>query len=137
VGSGPAPREHLDRRPLDLVGAVTVTAGLVALVWAVIRMTHAEWSDPQTVAGLGVAVVLLVVFVRHESRAEVPLLDLAAFRNRTYSIAMAGIALASAALFAMFFFGTQYMQVVQGWSPLRTGCRGQRSVSRSRPRPAS
>ena len=65
--------------------------------------------------------MLLVFFVMHEQRTGSPLLDLRAFRNRTYSIAMAAIAVSSAALFAMFFFGTQYMQFVQGWSPLRTG----------------
>lgn len=121
LGAGPAPREELDRRPHDLVGALSVTAGLIALAWAVIRTTHAAWSDPQTILGLVVAGVLLVFFVMHEQRTGSPLLDLRAFRNRTYSIAMAAIAVSSAALFAMFFFGTQYMQFVQGWSPLRTG----------------
>ncbi|QQS02222.1 MAG: MFS transporter [Austwickia sp.] len=121
LSSGPAVRETLDRRSLDLPGALTVTAGLVALVWAVIRTTHGSWSDPETLVGLATAGVLLVGFVVQESRTKAPLLQLSAFRDRTYSVAMASIAVASAALFAMFFFGTQYMQFVQGWSPLRTG----------------
>ncbi len=121
LASGPARREQLDRRPLDVLGALSVTAGLVVLVWSVIRTTHGSWGDPQTLIGLVAAAVLLVAFVLRESRIEAPLLELSAFRNRTFSVAMAGIGLASAALFAMFFFGTQYMQTVQGWSPLRTG----------------
>ncbi len=121
LASGPGPREHLDRRPLDVLGALSVTAGLVVLVWSVIRTTHGSWGDPQTVGGLAAAALLLIAFVVRESRIEAPLLDLTAFRNRTFSVAMGGIGLASAALFAMFFFGTQYMQIVQGWSPLRTG----------------
>lgn len=121
LGSGPAAREQLDRRPLDLVGAVTVTAGLITLVWSVIRTTHGSWRDLETLLGLAAAAVLLIGFLAHEARTTAPLLELSAFRDRTYSVAMAGIAVSSAALFAMFFFGTQYMQFVQGWSPLRTG----------------
>lgn len=121
LASGPATREVLDRRPLDGVGAVTVTGGLLVFVWAVIRTTHGSWSDRETVIGLVAAAVLLGFFLWHESRTSAPLVDVGAFRNRTYAVAMAGIAVASAALFAMFFFGTQYMQIIQGWSPLRTG----------------
>ncbi|WP_409484335.1 MFS transporter [Arsenicicoccus dermatophilus] len=113
------PRHPL--RTLDVPGALTATLGLALLTWAVLGTVHRSWTDPVTLLGLSGAVVLLGAFVVLERRAPQPLLDLGIFARRDFSVAALATALLSAALFALFFFLTQYLQVVQGLTPWQTG----------------
>ncbi|MCW2920907.1 MAG: transporter [Thermoleophilia bacterium] len=106
---------------LDVPGAVTITAGMMALVYGLTNAATKSWSDDATIISLAAAAVLVVAFVLVELRSSAPLLPFRILRNRNRSgayLTMLGLA---AALFAVFFFTSQYLQVVEGWSPLRTG----------------
>ncbi|MFF2407938.1 MFS transporter [Streptomyces sp. NPDC058092] len=114
--------ERAGKRPsLDSTGAVLITAALLLLVYTVISTSHRPWGSFTTLAGLAGSVVLLVAFVIREQRAEEPLISLGIFANRQLTTANAMMLLAASGLYGIFFFLTQYMQNLQGWSPLRAG----------------
>ena len=106
---------------LDLPGAVTVTAGMSALVYGLSNAATEGWADSITIASLVAAIVLLVVFVIIELRSDAPLMPLRIFSSRDRTGAYLIMLLLAAALFAIFFFTSQYQQLVHGWSPFRTG----------------
>ena len=106
---------------LDLPGAVTGTLGLLGVVYGLSRAGTEGWGDTVTVASLVVGVALLVVFGIVESRVKHPLLPFRVFTNRTRGASFVAMFLAPAAMFAMFFFLSQYIQNVMGYSPLKAG----------------
>jgi len=112
-------REHGQR--FDVAGAVTITAALVALVYAVVEAPDAGWADGQTLGLLATAAVLIALFVGIEARAASPLAPLRLFRSR----ALVGGNLVMFALgmlaFGMPFVLTQYAQEVLHYSPLQFG----------------
>jgi EmrB/QacA subfamily drug resistance transporter len=116
------PESRLDTaRRYDPFGAVTVTAGLVLLVYAISQAPQYGWGATQTIAVLAGAAVLLAAFLAIESRAEAPLLPLRIFRLRTLAGANAAGLLLGASFYAFIFIGTLYMQQVLGYSPLKGG----------------
>jgi EmrB/QacA subfamily drug resistance transporter len=108
-------------RSFDIAGAVSVTAGLSILVYALVDAESAGWGSTQTVGLLAVAVVLLVAFVAIESRAKAPLLPLGIFRLRTLSGSNGVGLLIGMSLFSMFFFLSLYMQQVLGYDAMEAG----------------
>lgn len=115
-------RAEGERQRLDIAGSLTVTAGLVVLVYGIVSTDRHPWGSPQTIITLVIAAVLLAVFVLIEGRlASHPLMPLRLFRSRALSGANAVIFLVGAAMFAMWFFLTLYLQQVLGYSPLVTG----------------
>ncbi len=106
---------------LDLPGAVTGTLGLLGVVYGLSRAGTEGWTDTYTVASLIAGVALLVVFGLIESRVEHPLLPFRIFTSRTRASSFVAMFLAPAAMFAMFFFLSQYIQNVMGYSPLKAG----------------
>ncbi|HKJ36961.1 MAG TPA: MFS transporter [Solirubrobacterales bacterium] len=108
-------------RSFDAPGAVTVTAGLSILVYALVDAESAGWGSGQTIALLGVSAALLASFFVIERRALAPLVPgrLAAIGTVRGSNLVA--LLVGASLFSMFFFVSLYMQQVLGFSPLKTG----------------
>ncbi len=106
---------------LDLPGAVTGTLGLLGVVYGLTRAGSEGWGDSITIASLVAGVVLLVVFGFVESRVEHPLLPFRIFTNRTRASSFVAMFLAPAAMFAMFYFLSQYIQNVMGYSPLKAG----------------
>ena len=110
-------REHA----LDLPGAVLGTLGLLGLVYGFSRAGSDGWTDQWTLASLIAGVVVLTVFVFVESRTEDPLLPFRVFMHRTRAASYAAMFLAPAAMFSMFFFLSQYIQNVMGYSPIKTG----------------
>ncbi|HMD44879.1 MAG TPA: MFS transporter [Acidimicrobiales bacterium] len=107
---------------LDVAGAVTVTAGLAALVYAIVRTTAFGWTAPETLWTLAVAVALLGAFVVIERRvASEPLVPLGLFRSRSLSGANIVMILVGAAFFSMWYFLSLYLQNVLGFGPLRAG----------------
>jgi EmrB/QacA subfamily drug resistance transporter len=106
---------------LDLPGAVTGTLGLLGVVYGLTRAGSEGWGDTITVSSLVAGVVLLVVFGLVESRVEHPLLPFRIFTNRTRAASFVAMFLAPAAMFAMFYFLSQYIQNVMGYSPLKAG----------------
>lgn len=106
---------------LDLPGAVTGTLGLLGVVYGLSRAGTEGWGDSITIASLVAGVALLVVFGFIESRVEHPLLPFRIFTNRTRASSFLAMFLAPAAMFAMFYFLSQYIQNVMGYSPLKAG----------------
>ncbi len=109
------------RRSYDPLGAVTVTGGLVMLVYAISQAPTAGWTAPRTLVLLAAAAALLAGFLIVETRAEAPLLPLRLFRLTTLAGSNAVGFLLGASFFSFFFTGTLYMQQVLGYSALKTG----------------
>jgi EmrB/QacA subfamily drug resistance transporter len=106
---------------LDVPGALTVTAGMLSLVYGLSNASSHSWGSLGTVIPLVVAVVLLVSFGLIESRSNEPLVPLSIFANRNRSGTYALMLCIGTALFSMFYFLTQFLQNILGWSPLKTG----------------
>ena len=109
-------------RHFDIAGAVTITAGLSLLVYALVDTNSAGWGSTQTI-GLGaIALALIGAFYVIERRQKNPLVPFPGiFRIRTITGINVSAVLIAAALFSMFFFISLYMQNVLGFSPLKTG----------------
>jgi EmrB/QacA subfamily drug resistance transporter len=118
----PESRDEDRSRSYDVLGAVSVTSGLVLLVYALVNTTHYGWTSARTIGELIGASVLLSLFVTIEARfATHPLVPLRIFRSRTLSGANLVALLLGLSIFSVFYFLTLYMQQVLGFSPLRTG----------------
>ena len=111
------------RKPgqFDVAGALTSTAGMVALVYSLIRSASHGWSDAWTIPLLVFALALLAIFIMIEWRAKQPIVPLHLFANRERSAAYAARLLFIGAMIGFFFFITQFMQVVSGYRPAVTG----------------
>jgi EmrB/QacA subfamily drug resistance transporter len=105
----------------DLAGAVSATLGMSALVYGVIRSATSGRTDPVALAALATGVALLVLFVVNEQHAEQPLVPLHVFASRERGAAYAARFLFIGAMFGFFFFTTQFLQGVSGFSPLEAG----------------
>ncbi len=120
-----APRylPHGDRKPgrFDLAGALAATLGVGALVLGTIESSARGWADPVVVGSLLVAVAVLAGLVGHERRAEQPIMPLRLFADRRRSGAYAARALYLGAMIGFFFFTTQLMQGVLGFTPFQAG----------------
>ena len=108
-------------RSFDLPGAVTVTAGLALLVYALVDAVNAGWGSGTTLLRIAVAFTLLAAFVLIELRARQPLVPFRVLRLRTLRGANIVGLLIGMALFSMFFFISLYLQQVLGYSALRAG----------------
>jgi EmrB/QacA subfamily drug resistance transporter len=115
------PAGALARRSFDVAGAVTVTGGLMVLVYALTRATQIGWSATQTIALLAISVALLAAFAVIEVRAVDPVLPKRVLRLPVPRTANIVAMLVGGALFSQFFLLTLYMQQVLGYSALRTG----------------
>jgi EmrB/QacA subfamily drug resistance transporter len=114
-------RAELAHRHFDLLGAASVTSGLMLLVYGLTRATTDGWSSPATLGLLGGAAALVAGFVAIESRSRSPLLPLRIFRLRALSAANATMAIVGAVTFAEFFVLTLYVQDVLHYSAVRSG----------------
>ncbi len=118
----PESRADVVHRHLDLAGAVTVTGGLVAVVYALVRTESYSWGSAEVLIPLALGVVLLAVFVVLQARfSKAPLVPLRIFRSRFVAGGNAVMLLLFGALFGSWYFETLYMQHVLGYSPLRAG----------------
>jgi EmrB/QacA subfamily drug resistance transporter len=117
----PESRLETARRCYDPLGALTVTGGLLLLVYAISTAPQDGWASAKTVGSFAVSVALLVSFVFVEARVEAPLLPLRMFRMRSVVGANAVGFLVGGSFFAFIFIGTLYMQQVLGYSALETG----------------
>jgi len=108
-------------RHFDVAGAVTVTGGLMLLVFGLTRAPTVGWASVQTIASLIGSAVLIATAVFVEQRSRSPLVDLRIFRRRTLAGANVIGFILGTMLFGMFFLLSLYQQDVLGFSPLRTG----------------
>ena len=106
---------------VDVPGAVLATLGLVALVFAIIQGNEEGWASAPIIAAFAISAALLVAFALVEARSSAPILPLRFFRQRDFTAATLIIGLAFFAMFGLFFFLTQYFQLVQGRSALNAG----------------
>jgi len=111
------------RTPLDLVGAALSVAGLSTLVYAIIEMPSLGWDDPKVLVASAIAAVAIVAFIVWERRTAHPMLDIGLFRDRRFSAASLSVTLVFFSLNGALFFLTQFLQGVQGLSPLETSLR--------------
>ena len=114
-------RSESAARHFDAAGAVTVTAGLSVLVYALVDAADAGWGSGQTLGLLALSVALIGVFAAIELRSDAPLVPFRIFRLRTLTGANVVGLLVGASLFSMFFFITLYMQQVLGYSAIKAG----------------
>jgi EmrB/QacA subfamily drug resistance transporter len=105
----------------DLPGALSSTVGMTALVYGIVRSADAGWSDPLTSAALAVGALLLALLVLNERRAPQPIMPLRLFASRERAGAYGGRILYLGAMLGFWFFLTQYLQGVYGYSPLAAG----------------
>jgi MFS family permease len=105
----------------DLAGAVTSTAGVALLVYGFIRAASDGWGNRTALAAFGIAVAALAAFLLTETRAPQPITPLRLFADVSRSGSFAARLLLVAGMFGMFFFLTQFLQDVLGFSPLRSG----------------
>ena len=105
----------------DLRGAILSTLGMTALVYGVVRAGSAGWSDQLTVASITGGIALLALFILNERRATQPITPLRLFASRERSGAYAARVLFVGAMFGSFFFLTQFLQGVLGYSPIQAG----------------
>jgi EmrB/QacA subfamily drug resistance transporter len=105
----------------DVPGAVLVTGGLMALVFALVKGNQYGWGSGKTLGTLALAAVLLAAFVVVQQRVTAPLVPFRLFKSRSLAGADIGAVFFGAGIFAMFFFLILWMQVVNGWSPIKSG----------------
>jgi predicted MFS family arabinose efflux permease len=115
----PETERHSGR--FDLTGALTSTLGMTALVYGFVRAASDGWGDTGTLASFAASAVLLAGFAVTELRAEQPITPLRLFASRERSGAYLARVLLVSGMFASFFFLTQYLQGVRGYSPLNAG----------------
>jgi EmrB/QacA subfamily drug resistance transporter len=114
-------RAEAQTRAFDVAGAVTVTAALSILVYALVDANNAGWGSGQTIGLIALSVGLLAAFVAIELRAAKPLVPFSIFRIRTLTGANVVGLLVGASLISMFFFISLYMQQVLGYSAIHAG----------------
>ncbi len=114
-------RAEGETRAFDVAGAVTVTAALSVLVYALVDANEAGWGSSQTIGLLVLSALLMAAFVAIELRARKPLVPFSIFRIRTLTGANVVGLLVGASLFSMFYFISLYMQQVLGYSAIHAG----------------
>ena len=123
VGAALLLAKHVsDQRPkLDLPGTVTVTAALFGIVYGFSQAESQGWGATSTISWLSAGVVLLGVFVFIQTRVAHPLLPMRILLDRTRAGSFLAVFITGAGMFAIFLFLTYYMQLILGYSPIKTG----------------
>jgi EmrB/QacA subfamily drug resistance transporter len=117
----PESKDEHAHRGYDIAGAVTVTGGLMVLVYGLVNSATHGWSSTATIVSFVASAALLTAFVLIEQRSAEPLVRLSIFRTRSLTTANLSMFLAFSGMFAMFFFNTLYIQKVLGFGPLKAG----------------
>jgi EmrB/QacA subfamily drug resistance transporter len=117
----PAGRPGARSAGADIPGAVLGTAGMLLLVYALVRAPDQGWGSARTIGELTTAAVVLAAFTAVERRRRDPLFPFSVFRVEGLAAADATQMIAFAAFVSVFYFLTLYMQDVVGFSPIRSG----------------
>jgi EmrB/QacA subfamily drug resistance transporter len=111
------------KQRLDLPGLGLVSAGLLGIVWGLVRGNSVGWASPEIVGALAVGAALVAAFVLWELRTPEPMLPMRFFRNRTFTLANVASLFMFFGMFGSIFLLAQFFQTVQGYSPLQAGLR--------------
>jgi EmrB/QacA subfamily drug resistance transporter len=114
-------RADVADRHFDVPGAVSVTAGLMLLVYATTRATTHGWGSPETLGLFAASAALVLAFLAIEQRSRSPLLPLRIFRSRNLTAANVAMAIVGAVAFSEFFLLTLYLQDVLHYSAVQSG----------------
>jgi EmrB/QacA subfamily drug resistance transporter len=117
----PESKDEHAHHSYDIAGAVTVTGGLMVLVYGLVNSALHGWGSTVTIISFVASAALLTGFVLIEQRSAEPLVRLSIFRVRSLLTANLSMFLAFSGMFAMFFFNTLYIQKVLGFGPLKAG----------------
>ena len=117
------PNTKAENRPetIDAAGAVTVTAGLLVLVYDIVKAQEYGWTSGRTLGIFALALVLLGSFVLIELRSKAPLIRLGIFRFRALTTANIAMLLVISGLYGMFYFASIYVQEILGYTPIQAG----------------
>ncbi len=115
------PAGSKQRGTFDVVGALAATFGMTAVVFGIIHAAEDGWSTGLTIGSLVLGVVLLAVLVANEAKAPQPIMPLRLFTSPARVGAYLTRLVYLGAMFGFFFFTTQYMQGILGFSPLQAG----------------
>jgi EmrB/QacA subfamily drug resistance transporter len=124
----PLARRQLDETygaaaKLDLPGLALASAGLLGIVWGLVRGNAVGWASPEIVGAVTAGALLLAVFVAWELRTDEPMLPMRFFRNRAFALANVSSLFMFFGMFGSIFLLAQFFQTVQGYSPLQSGLR--------------
>jgi EmrB/QacA subfamily drug resistance transporter len=108
---------------LDPLGVLLVTGGLFGVVLGLVRGNSHGWASPQVLTALIGGGILVLAFVLWQSRAAAPMVPLELFRSRGFTVTNAVSLVMAFGMFGAVFLGAQYLQTVQGFSPLQAGLR--------------
>ena len=108
---------------LDLPGLALASAGLLGIVWGLVRGNGQGWASLEILASIGVGLALVAAFVAWERRAKAPMLPLRFFRSRTFTLANVSSLFMFFGMFGSIFLLAQFFQTVQGYGPLGAGLR--------------
>ncbi len=119
------PPDHLPERRggFDLLGATTITAGLLSLVYGVVKAPDKGWGSATTLGFLGAAALLILAFIVIELRSSSPLVRLGIFKTRNLTVADVAAMIGFAGVFATFYFLSLYLQVILRYPALQAGIR--------------
>jgi EmrB/QacA subfamily drug resistance transporter len=117
----PAHESEETHTDLDLLGAISITATMMLLVYGLVEAPSHGWTASSTLSYLGGAIALLVFFIANELRSKHPLVPLSIFKIRNITGANLTMMPIVAGMFSTFFFASLYVQTVLGYSPVRTG----------------
>jgi EmrB/QacA subfamily drug resistance transporter len=116
-------RDETVGHEVDYAGVALLTAGLTALVLALVEGNSWGWGSPGIVSLIAGSVILLAAFVAVEKNVRTPMVEFGLFANRTFIGAVSVAFIVTFAMLGMFFFLALYMQNILGYSPLEAGVR--------------
>jgi EmrB/QacA subfamily drug resistance transporter len=114
---------HGPNSSLDLPGLALVSAGLFGIVWGVVRGNSQGWTSLEVLGSIGAGAALVGAFVLWELRTTTPMLPMRFFRNRAFAATNAASLFMFFGMFGSIFLLAQFLQTVQGYSPLEAGLR--------------
>ena len=117
----PAHESEETHNDLDLLGAVSVTAAMMLLVYGLVEAPSHGWTADSTLGYLGGSVALFIFFIANELRSKHPLVSFNIFKVRNITGANLTMMPIVAGMFSTFFFASLYVQTMLGYSPVRTG----------------
>jgi EmrB/QacA subfamily drug resistance transporter len=111
------------RERIDVVGVTLVSAGVVAIVWALVRANQSGWSSTEILGSLLAGILLLAAFAAWEQRVPHPMVPLRLFQSPAFAVGNATTFLMTGSIFAGAYIVTQEYQFARGYSALSTGVR--------------